>query len=196
MLYVWATLVRRICRKDLLKVAQSDHTVWALFFLFKMLYSSWVVSHLDLNIGMLCRALGHEFTLLWQQTLFWTQAQHQHFFIIIFLNGPDTAAFYLFSFFSHNKYSTNLTLIYKSINGVLGTRTRHDRMVRTEEFTEPWRYPLFIILFGLFDLILLLVCHICHVNYETENWKLTIFKCNSLKRTSVKIWGEKKWLLI
>ena len=32
-------------------------------------------------------------------------------------------------------------------------------------------YALFMILFGLFDLILLLVCQICHVNCETENWK-------------------------
>ena len=32
-------------------------------------------------------------------------------------------------------------------------------------------YALFMILFGLFDLILLFVCQICHVNYVTENWK-------------------------
>ena len=32
-------------------------------------------------------------------------------------------------------------------------------------------YALFMILFGLFDLILLFVCLICHVNCETENWK-------------------------
>ena len=32
-------------------------------------------------------------------------------------------------------------------------------------------YALFMILFGLFDLILLFVCQICHVNCETENWK-------------------------
>ena len=30
-------------------------------------------------------------------------------------------------------------------------------------------YALFMILFGLFDLILLFVCQICHVNCETEN---------------------------
>ena len=30
-------------------------------------------------------------------------------------------------------------------------------------------YAFFIILFGLFDLILLFVCQICHVNCETEN---------------------------
>ena len=33
-------------------------------------------------------------------------------------------------------------------------------------------YALFIILFDLFDSILLFVCQICHVNYEAEkNWK-------------------------
>ena len=32
-------------------------------------------------------------------------------------------------------------------------------------------YGLFMILFGLFDLILLFVNQICHVNCETENWK-------------------------
>ena len=32
-------------------------------------------------------------------------------------------------------------------------------------------YALFMILFGLFDLILLFVCQICHVNWERENWK-------------------------
>ena len=32
------------------------------------------------NIGMLYHALGHEFDEpWWQQTLFWTQAQHLHF---------------------------------------------------------------------------------------------------------------------
>ena len=32
-------------------------------------------------------------------------------------------------------------------------------------------YTFFMILFGLFDFILLFVCQICHVNYETEKWK-------------------------
>ena len=32
-------------------------------------------------------------------------------------------------------------------------------------------YAFFMILFGLFDSILLFVCQICHVNCETENWK-------------------------
>ena len=32
-------------------------------------------------------------------------------------------------------------------------------------------YALFVILFDLFDLILLFVCRICHVDCEAENWK-------------------------
>ena len=47
----------------------------------------------------------------------------------------------LFLFFPHDKYSTNFTIIYKSIDGVLGTRTRGGRMVGTDEFTELWRHP-------------------------------------------------------
>ena len=39
-------------------------------------------------------------------------------------------------------------------------------------------YTFFIILFGLFDLILLFVYQTCHVNCETENKKKIIFKKN------------------
>ena len=50
--------------------------------------------------------------------------------ISMFLNGPNPASFCLFSFFSQckDKYSTNLTKNGKSINGVLGTRTKDGRM--------------------------------------------------------------------
>ena len=44
----------------------------------------------------------------------------------------------LFSFFSHDKYSTN----DKSIDGVLGTQTRGGRMVGADESVELWRHPL------------------------------------------------------
>ena len=44
-----------------------------------------------------------------------------------------------FLFFSHVKY---LTLNDKSINGVLGTRTRVGRMVGAYKSTELWRHPL------------------------------------------------------
>ena len=36
--------------------------------------NSWVVSHLALNISMLCHAVCHEFMTWWRQTLFQTQA--------------------------------------------------------------------------------------------------------------------------
>ena len=45
-----------------------------------------------------------------------------------FLNGPNH--FCLFSFFSHDKYSTNLTIIDTSIDGVLGTWTQDGRRRR------------------------------------------------------------------
>ena len=49
--------------------------------------------------------------------------------------------FCLFSFFSRDKCSTNLTINYKSIDGVLGSRTRGCRMVGKDESTELWRRP-------------------------------------------------------
>ena len=50
----------------------------------------------------------------------------------------EPGLFCLFSSFSqHNeKYITKLDL-YNSIDGVLGTRTRHRRIVGEDEFTEP-----------------------------------------------------------
>ena len=45
---------------------------------------SWVVSHLALNNGILYRALGCQFAPWWWQTLYQTQAQHLHFFMILF----------------------------------------------------------------------------------------------------------------
>ena len=52
--------------------------------------------------------------------------------------------FLFISFFSHDKYSTNLTINDKSIDGVLGTRTRGGRMVGADESTELWRHPNFM----------------------------------------------------
>ena len=54
--------------------------------------------------------------------------------------GSNPASFCLFSFFSHDKYSTNLTINDKSIDSVLGTRTQGGRMVGTDESTELWRH--------------------------------------------------------
>ena len=43
-------------------------------------------------------------------------------------------------------------------------------------------YAFFMILFGIFDLILLFVCQFCHLNCETKNWKYkTIPKIIRLK---------------
>ena len=52
-----------------------------------------------------------------------------------FKNGPNPASFGLFSFFSHDKYSTNI-LNEKSLDGVLGTQTRGSRMVGVDKSTE------------------------------------------------------------
>ena len=59
----------------------------------------------------------------------------------IFLNRPNPASFCLFSFFSYDKYSTNLTINDKSVIGVLGTQTRGGKMVGTDKSTELWRHP-------------------------------------------------------
>ena len=65
-----------------------------------------------------------------EQVLYWV------FFI---KNGPNPASFGLFSFFSPDKCSTN-TINDKSVDGVLGTRTRGGRMVGADESTELWYY--------------------------------------------------------
>ena len=41
--------------------------------------------------------------------------------LVLFFNGPNPASFCLFLFFSHEKYSTKLTINGKRIDGVLGT---------------------------------------------------------------------------
>ena len=48
--------------------------------------------------------------------------------------------FCLFSFLSHDKNSTS-TINDKSVDGVLGTRTRGSRMVGADKSTELWRRP-------------------------------------------------------
>ena len=49
-------------------------------------------------------------------------------------NGPIPASFCLFSLFSHYNFNN-----WKSIDGVLGIRTRGRRMVGADETTELWR---------------------------------------------------------
>ena len=52
----------------------------------------------------------------------------------------------LFCSFSHcmDKYSTNLTNNDKSIDGMLGSRTRGGRMEGADESTELWWHPTII----------------------------------------------------
>ena len=55
---------------------------------------------------------------------------------LFFLNALNPASFCLFSSFSHDKYSTNLTINDKSVDGVLVTRTQGGRMVSSDKSTE------------------------------------------------------------
>ena len=58
----------------------------------------------------------------------------------------QTRPILIISFFSHDKYSTNLTINDKSVDGVLGTQTRGGRMVGTDDSTELWRQKYFYLL--------------------------------------------------
>ena len=49
--------------------------------------------------------------------------------------------FCIFLFLSHDKYSTNLTINDKSIDGVFGIRTRGGSMVGIDKFAKLWRLP-------------------------------------------------------
>ena len=55
---------------------------------------------------------------------------------------PGLFLVYFRSFSQHkDKYSTNFTINYKSIDGVLGSRTRGDMMEGADKSTELWRHP-------------------------------------------------------
>ena len=62
-----------------------------------------------------------------------------YFTILVFLKkiGQTRPLLVYFVLFSHHldKYSTNLTIDDKSIDGLLGTQTRGGRMVGTDEST-------------------------------------------------------------
>jgi len=60
--------------------------------------------------------------------------------VSFFKNGPNPASFGLFSFFLHDKYSTN-TLNDKSIDGAPGIQTRDGRMVGADKSTELYQHP-------------------------------------------------------
>ena len=57
--------------------------------------------------------------------------------------GQIRPILFIFVLFSHckDKYSTNLTINDKSIDGVLGSRTQGGRMEGTDESTELWWHP-------------------------------------------------------
>ena len=59
---------------------------------------------------------------------------------ISFLNWPNPASFVISFFFSHckDKYSTNLTINDKSVDGMLGSWTRGSRLKGADESTELW----------------------------------------------------------
>ena len=79
------------------------------------------------------------------------------YFAVFFKNG-QTRPFCLFLFFSHDKYSTNLTINDKSIYGLLGTRTRAGGMVGTNESTELWRHSCHIAFWLVYCKIVLKIC--------------------------------------
>ena len=55
---------------------------------------------------------------------------------------PGLFLVYFCSFSQHkDKYSTNFTINDKSIDGVLGSRTRGGMMEGTDKSTELWRHP-------------------------------------------------------
>ena len=57
---------------------------------------------------------------------------------------PGQFLVYFRSFPQHkDKYSTNFTINDKSIDGVLGSRTRGGMMEGADESTELWRHPRF-----------------------------------------------------
>ena len=88
--------------------------------------------------------------------------------------GPNSASFCLFSFFSHDKYRANFTIIYKSIDGVLGTRTRGGRMVGADEFTELWRHPYHPIRPKFIKIHLLSVV-------KSRLWRIVAIPCSKIK---------------
>ena len=62
--------------------------------------------------------------------------------------GQTRPLFGLFLFFSQckDKYSTNFTINDKSIDGVLGSRTRGSMMEGADESTELWRHSKLVLL--------------------------------------------------
>ena len=66
-----------------------------------------------------------------------------------FFNWPTQASFCLFLFFLQDKYSTNLTINYKRVNGELGTRTWGGRMKDTDKSIELYWHPFIHTIFNV-----------------------------------------------
>ena len=64
-------------------------------------------------------------------------------YVNVFFNRPNPASFCLFSFVSHDKYIT-ITINEKSIDDMLGTRTRGSMMVGSDKSTELWLHPRYV----------------------------------------------------
>ena len=69
----------------------------------------------------------------------------------VFFKWAKPGLFLFISFFSHDKYSTKLTINYKSIDGMLGTQTQGGRMVGTDKSAELWRHQHVWMLIGFYD---------------------------------------------
>ena len=79
----------------------------------------------------------------------------------------------LFNYFrSFHKYSTNLTINYKSIDGVLGTWTRGSRMVDADESTELLRHPPFYLILPLIGSALIFRSY--YLVIATIQWKFKL----------------------
>ena len=64
-------------------------------------------------------------------------------YFLVKLGQNPTSFLFIFVLFLHckDKYSTNLTINDKSVDGVLGSQTWGGRMESEDEFTELWGHP-------------------------------------------------------
>ena len=105
--------------------------------------------------------------------------------LFLFFKGPNPASFCFFSFFSHDKYSTNLSKI-ESVDGVLWIRTRGGRMVGVDELW--WRPSL---CFYTFTIDPLRHCTFASSFNDMFSCKLHKFWSN-LSRLAVLSWKSNK----
>ena len=118
-------------RKLLLYMWIRQWSIWIL---------TWVILYLNQPLSTLT-CLINVFYIRYVGSIFGT-LNGGWWFPNFLTNGPNPASFCLFLFCSHDKHSTNLTINYINIYGVLGTRTLGSRMVGADESTVLWRPPL------------------------------------------------------